>query len=66
MITELCAVEEERADYYFMLAEKALLNDDIESAKDNFEKTIKMGGDSSFLRMRISEISELYGEHDIA
>jgi tetratricopeptide (TPR) repeat protein len=66
IMTDLCAVEEERADYYFMLAEKALLNDDIESAKDNFEKTIKMGGDSSFLRMRISEINELYGEHDIA
>ncbi len=65
-LSSIDAKEMHNADYYFMLGEKDLLNEDIESARDNFERAVKLEGSSSFLHMRLSEAYELSGEHEIA
>lgn len=62
------AKEKHNADYYFMLGEKSLLDEDLQGAKSNFEKAAQLEkeNNSSFLHMRLSETHELSGEHDIA
>ncbi len=63
---EVPAVEDQNADYYFMLGEKYLLNEDADKARVNFEKVAKLGEDSSLIHTKLSEAYQLNGDYDSA
>ena len=64
--TNLGAAKDQTADYYFMLGEKYLLNEDSEKAKINFEKAAKIEENSSFIHMKLSETYQMSGDYDSA
>jgi tetratricopeptide (TPR) repeat protein len=59
-------VQVQDADYYFMIGEKFLLDEDAEQAKECFQKAAILGDDSSYIHMKISEAYMLSGDLDLA
>ena len=66
VVKEAPAAEDQNADYYFMLGEKYLLNEDADKAMVNFEKVAKLVDDSSLIHTKLSEAYQLNGSYDLA